>query len=102
MKRVELNIYLTEQQYAQIARLRETGLNMSSLARLAIRKFAADTLVAPSDSSKSKRVLIYLDLADAQTLENVAAREGVSRSEALRQLLAKYLTVNSRAIDSLF
>ncbi len=43
----EINILLTSRQHAMLAKLRETGVNMSSISRLAIRKFGEAEL--PSD-----------------------------------------------------
>jgi len=100
----ELNIYLTVEQHSLMGQLRETGVNMSSLARLAIRKFGNESLIdlPEQDSPKSKRVNLYLDPEDMENLEKIATREGVKRSEVLRRLLAKYLLVNREALKSLF
>lgn len=99
----EINILLTPQQHSLIARLKETGLNMSSLSRLALRKYGASTLEGKiDDGAKSKRVVIYLEGGDIDTLETIAAREGITKSEALRRLLATYLSVNEDALNRLF
>ncbi len=99
----EINILLTPQQHSLIARLKETGLNMSSLSRLAIRKFGAAVLEEKiDDGTKSKRVVIYLEADDIIKLESIAARESISKSEALRRLLATYLFVNEDALNRLF
>lgn len=86
-----------------MARLKETGLNMSSISRLAVRKFGDAPLTEnPDDAAKSKRVVIYLEADDIEKLEQIAARHGISKSEALRRLLATYLTVNEAALNQLF
>jgi hypothetical protein len=104
VKREELNIYLTQEQHELMGQLRETGVNMSSLARLAIRKFGQNSLndLPEQDSPKSKRVNLYLDPEDMKSLDEIAVREGVKRSDILRRLLAKYLMVNQEALKSLF
>lgn len=99
----EINTLLTPHQHALLARLKETGLNMSSLSRLAIRKFSNAALDEnPDDGAKSKRVVIYLESQDIAALEAVAARKGISKSEALRRLLSVYLSVNESALNQLF
>jgi hypothetical protein len=100
----ELNIYLTQEQHELMGQLRETGVTMSSLARLAIRKFGNMSLndLPELDAPKSKRVNLYLDTEDMRNLDDIAAREGVKRSEILRRLLAEYLQVNREALKSLF
>lgn len=100
----ELNIYLTQELHELMKQLRETGVNMSSLARLAIRKFGNESLIdlPELDSPKSKRVNLYLDPEDMRSLESIATREGVKRSEVLRRILAKYLLINRDALKSLF
>jgi hypothetical protein len=102
MANVELNIYLTANQHAQIARMRETGINMSAIARLAIKKFGVSALAPEDDAPKSKRVVLYLGAEDVTALATLSAREGVSRSNVLRRLIATYLGVNAEAIESLF
>jgi hypothetical protein len=99
----EINILLTHQQHSLIARLRETGINMSSLSRLAVRKFGTSPLDSTTDDgAKTKRVVIYLEGDDIDRLETIAARECITKSEALRRLLAMYLEVNEDALDRLF
>lgn len=99
----EINILLTSPQHSLIAKLKETGLNMSSISRLAIRKFSSADLEAYTDSgAKTKRVVIYLEEDDIQTLEFISTKNGLSRSETLRRLLATYLSVNEKALDQLF
>ncbi len=99
----EINILLTPQQHGLIAKLKETGVNMSSLSRLAIRKFGkTDFEESTDDSAKTKRVVIYLEAEDIESLETIAARKGISKSEALRRLLATYLSVNQDALKQLF
>lgn len=99
----EINILLTSRQHGMIARLKETGINMSSLARLAIRKFGDQPLEEVTDSGgKDKRVVIYLEQTDLDKLDVVAQREGMSRSVVLRTLLARYLDENEDALNRLF
>lgn len=76
---------------------------MSSISRLAIRKFGDSSLTEnPDDGAKSKRVVIYLEAEDSEKLEHIAARHGISKSEALRRLLATYLSINESALNQLF
>ena len=76
---------------------------MSSLSRLAIRKFGDSSLDEEfSEGVKSKRVVIYLEGEDIEKLGIIAAREGITKSETLRRLLTKYLTVNEQALNQLF
>lgn len=99
----EINILLTPRQHSIIAKLKETGINMSSLSRLAIRKFGEASLEEKfSDGAKSKRVVIYLDSEDIDKLETIATRESITKSESLRRLLAIYLEVNEDALNQLF
>lgn len=98
----EINILLTPQQHALIARLKETGLNMSSLSRLAIKKFGDACIDTPDDGAKTKRAVIYLEAEDIEKLEEISASKGISKSETLRRLLATYLSVNQSALDQLF
>lgn len=99
----EINILLTPQQHSLIARLKQTGVNMSSLSRLAIRKFGEAGLEGKmDDGAKTKRVVIYLEGEDIVTLEAIAARESLTKSEVLRRLLAMYLSVNEGALNQLF
>jgi Zn-dependent peptidase ImmA (M78 family) len=102
MPKVNLNIYLTAGQHAQMARMRATGINMSAIARLAIKKFASCTLEPDDDTPKAKRVVLYISADDAETLSTLSAREGVSRSSVLRRLISIYLRANAAAIKSLF
>jgi hypothetical protein len=99
----ELNILLTPRQHSLIAQLKETGVNMSSLSRLAIRKFGDSSLEEMGDDgAKSKRVVIYLEADDIEKLELIAARKSITKSEALRRLLSTYLNVNQEALNQLF
>ncbi len=99
----EINILLIPLQHSVIAKLKETGINMSSLSRLAVRKFGDSSLDEEfSEGVKSKRVVIYLEGEDIDQLVIIAAREGITKSETLRRLLAKYLTVNEIALNQLF
>lgn len=94
---------LTAQQHSLMSRLKETGVNMSSISRLAIRKFG-DSVINKSrdDGAKSKRVVIYLEAEDNEKLDHIASCQGISKSEALRRLLTTYLTVNEAALNQLF
>jgi len=99
----EINVLLTPRQHSIIAKLKETGINMSSLSRLAIRKFGEFSLQQDDgDGAKSKRVVLYLEGEDVDKLEVIAAREGITKSETLRRLLAIYLSVNEQALNQLF
>ena len=99
----EINILLTSQQHSLIAKLKETGVNMSSLSRLAIRKFGdTDFEENQDDGAKSKRVVIYLEAEDVERLETIAARKAISKSDALRRLLTRYLSANREALNQLF
>ena len=103
IKKKEINILLTLPQHSLIAKLKESGLNMSSLSRLAIRKFGSANLEAYTDSgSKTKRVVIYLEEDDIQSLESISTKNDLSKSETLRRLLATYLSVNEKVLDQLF
>lgn len=76
---------------------------MSSVSRLAIRKFGDSEInECPDDGAKSKRVVIYLEADDIEKLEAISARHDISKSETLRRLLATYLTVNEAALNQLF
>lgn len=103
IKKKEINILLPPHQHSQILRLKETGINMSSLARLAIRKFGhAELTESPDDGAKSKRAVIYMEEEDIKNLESIAAHHSLSKSETLRRLLATYLSVNENALNQLF
>jgi len=102
LNKKEVNILLTPHQHSLIARLKETGINMSSLSRLAIRKFGNSELTEPDDGPKSRRVVLYLEMEDIEQLELIAARENNRKSEVLRRLLAKYLSENEDALNRLF
>jgi hypothetical protein len=103
IKKREINVLLSPQQHSLIAKLKETGVNMSSLSRLAIRKFGATDLEErPDDGAKTKRVVIYLEAEDIESLETISTRKGISKSDALRRLLSTYLTVNQAALNQLF
>lgn len=98
----EINILLTPQQHSMIARLKETGINMSSLSRLAIRKFGGSELPEINVGPKSRRVVLYLEVEDIEKLEKIAAKEAITKSEVLRRLLSKYLSENEEALNRLF
>lgn len=100
--RVEFNVYLSADQYSRLTRLRETGMNLSSIARLAIRKCGDGPIdPEPEVTSYPKRILIYIHKKDAARLQELANREGVSRAVILRRLLTTYLRINAAAIESL-
>jgi len=102
VERVEFNVYLSADQYSRLTRLRETGMNLSSIARLAIRKCADGPIdPEPEATSYPQRVLIYIHPDDASRLKVLATREGVSRAVILRRLLTTYLRINADAIESL-
>ncbi len=76
---------------------------MSSLSRLAIRKFGdTDFELNPDEGAKTKRVVIYLEAEDIEKLEAISSRKAISKSETLRKLLCHYLTVNEEALNQLF
>lgn len=100
--RVEFNVYLSSDQYSQLTRLRETGMNLSSIARLAIRKCAEGSIdPEPETTSYPQRVLIYIHTDDAARLQELANRDGVSRAVILRRLLTTYFRINREALESL-
>jgi len=77
-------------------------MNLSSIARLAIRKCADGPIdPEPEATSYPKRILIYLHPDDATRLQKLADRDGVSRAVILRRLLTTYLRINATAIESL-
>ena len=97
----EINVRLSTPQHALIARLKETGLNMSSISRLAIRKFGDAELQEGDDNAKDKRVVIYLDKEDLEKLHTVADKKKLSPSETLRRLIGTYLDVNKDILNNL-
>lgn len=99
---VELNLYISSNQHYQIGRLRETGINLSSLARLAIRKCAHIALDLEDETAKNKRIQVYLGHEDAAVLQHIADELGCSRAMAMRRLLSTYLRINAVALESLF
>jgi hypothetical protein len=102
IKKDEINIRLTTPQHALIARLKETGLNMSSISRLAIRKFGDAELMEGDDYAKDKRVVIYMEKDDLEKLHAVADKKKLSPSETLRRLIGTYLEVNKDILNHLF
>jgi hypothetical protein len=100
--RVEFNLHLSTQLYSQISRLSDSRINLSSIARLAIRKCGHGQLDAEDDVSKPKRVLIYLSPEEAAALQKLSEQENISRATTLRRLLATYFRINADAIESLF
>jgi len=100
--RVEFNLHISTQQYSQLIRLRETGMNLSSIARLALRKCADGPIdPEPEASSYPQRILIYIHPGDAIRLQDLATREGTNRAAVLRRLISTYLRINAQAIESL-
>jgi hypothetical protein len=100
--RVEFNLHLSSQLYNQISRLSDTGINLSSIARLAIRKCGHTQIDAEYEVSRPKRVLIYLSPEEAAVLQKLSEQENISRAMTLRRLLTTYLRINADAIESLF
>lgn len=97
----EINTYITEAQRDLISNLKETGINMSSISRLAIRKYGADPIEAIEDTGKKIRVNLYLESEDLKNLQDIAQREGIKSSEVVRHLLSKYLRINEHALKQL-
>jgi allophanate hydrolase subunit 1 len=101
IKKSEINTYITEAQRDLISKLKETGINMSSLSRLAIRKYGADSIETIEDTGKKIRVNLYLEPEDLKNLQKIAQREGIKSSEVLRHLISKYLRLNENALMQL-
>jgi hypothetical protein len=97
----EINTYITESQHDLISKLKETGINMSSLSRLAIRRYGPNPIETIEDDGKKIRVNLYLETKDLKDLQDIALREGIKSSEVLRYLLSKYLRVNEGALKQL-
>lgn len=97
-----VNIHLTKDLHGQILSLRELGITLSSVARLAIKKYGSQP-IADVDSTlvKAQRVILYLDLNNYDELGKIAAREGRSRADVLRCLMTRYLRENKKALESL-
>jgi hypothetical protein len=74
---------------------------MSSLSRLAIRKFGAAPIERIEESGKKIRVNIYLEAKDLENLQEIAQRDGMTSSEVLRHLISKYLRINENALKQL-
>lgn len=101
-KRGDFNLYITVDQFNLISRLKKTGINMSSLCRLAIRKCSHMPLDPEDESPCLKRVAIYLASEDAVVLQRLSDQLDEPRSQVLRRLLTTYLRINTAAIESLF
>ena len=102
IKKDEINVRLTTPQHTLIARLKETGLNMSSISRLAIRKYGDAELMEGDDNAKDKRVVIYIEKDDLEKLREIADKRKLSSSETLRRLIGTYLEVNRDILNNLF
>jgi len=74
---------------------------MSSLSRLAIRKYGAGPLEKTEDTGRKVRVNLYLEAEDLFNLQAIAQREGIKSSEALRHLISMYLRQNESALKQL-
>ncbi len=102
IKKSEINTYITEKQRDFIACLKDTGINMSSIARLAIRKYSAGKPIERiEDTGKKIRVNLYLESSDLTSLQEIAQREALSSSEVLRHLISKYLRLHEKALKQL-
>jgi hypothetical protein len=101
---VEINFHVSNELFAKIHRLQESGLSLSAMARLAIRKCAKLPLEDQEcPGALPKRLLLYLHADDARLLDELAAKEGErSRARTLRKLIHTYLLVNAEAIEALF
>lgn len=101
-KQVRIELFLTDAQSEQIAKLRAVGLSASTIARQALRKCREMSLPPEEDYPRPIRFNPYLSVDDAAALSAVATRLGCSRSEALRRTISCYLSVNRAAINELF
>ena len=98
----EINTYITEYQRDFIASLKDTGINMSSIARLAIRKYGSDKpMERIEDTGKKIRVNLYLESTDLKNLQEIGLREGITSSEVLRHLISKYLRIHEKILKQL-
>lgn len=96
------NLYLSENQAAELRRLLDVGLMVSAVARQAIRKCFEEPLLPDSGGPFPKRLNFRLEPDDADLLARIADRENCPKAQAMRRLLDTYLTVNADAIDRLF
>lgn len=103
-KKIEINIYITKSQHAELKDLRQLGLNMSSLSRIALNKYQSTPLENEStpDTGGLKRVQLYLDKSSSELVSCIAANHGINRSESLRRVLARYLREHGELIRQLF
>jgi hypothetical protein len=101
-EKIEINIFLTRAQYLELKPLRELGLNMSSISRIAITKYHDSTLENFEQAGPLQRVQLYLDLETNKLLQSLADRVGTNRSETLRNLLSRYLHDHMNLIKQLF
>ncbi len=98
----EINVYISENQHMFVSQLRETGINLSSISRMAIRMFRKSALESDEGASSKKiRVTIYLENHDRDVLEAISLREHVSASEALRCLISMFLKAKETALRQL-
>jgi hypothetical protein len=74
---------------------------MSSIARLAIRKYGANPIEKGEDTGKKVRVNLYLEEGDLKNLQEIAQREGIKNSEILRHVISKYLRMHKNALMQL-
>lgn len=102
-KQIELNVYLTESQHAQMQELRHLGINMSAVARVALNKYQNADLSQEvgQEGKKLKRVQIYLDSKANELLCEISGKQQQIRSEVLRRLLAKYLREHGALLKQL-
>ncbi len=102
-EQIRFFLYLTRDQAAQVGRLRAAGVSASTIARQAIRKYhTSPSLLIEDDTPRPERSNAYISVDDAAALDSVALREGCSRAQALRRIIATYLLTNASAIDALF
>ena len=102
-KSIEFNFHITKNLSLQVARLQGAGLNLSAVARLAIRKCATLPLDEEDDTPRSRRILLYLHVDEAKLLDELAAQEGYrSRARTLRRLITTFLRIYAPEIDRLF
>jgi len=103
-KKIEINIYLSKSQHAELKNLRQLGLNMSSLSRIALKKYQCTSLDNEStpDIGGLKRVQLYLDERSSELVSSIAINHGINRSETLRRVLARYLRDHVELIRQLF
>lgn len=100
-----INIYLPGHTHSQIKVVSELGMMMSSIARIAINKYRNEDPGQWKESlgaSKLRRVILYLDENSSDFLCKIAERSQLTRSEALRRIIEKYLDDHMQFIKMLF